>query len=170
MATIYKIAPKWRSDVWITQHGQQATADQIGTSTWADFSRLLNRSATAGEVFTNPIAYTYSLLYTAASAYSGGVLASNGDIYFVPNSAVRGQKISAAGTVSTYSLNYTATNAYAGGVLAPNGDIHFVPYLATVGQKVSASGTASTYSLAYTPSTAYLGGVLAPNGANTPPK
>jgi hypothetical protein len=56
------------------------------------------------------------LVYTVGSAYAGGVLAPNGDIYFVPYSANRGQKISAAGVVSTYSLVYTASVAYIGGV------------------------------------------------------
>jgi hypothetical protein len=38
---------------------------------------------------------TYSFLYLAAFAsYSGGVLAPNGDIHFVPTIAERGQKIS----------------------------------------------------------------------------
>ena len=80
---------------------------------------------------------TYSLVYTVAAAYAGGVLAPNGDIHFVPLSATVGQKISSAGLVSTYSLVYTAGAAYIGGVLAPNGDIHFVPCYATVGQKIS---------------------------------
>ena len=82
---------------------------------------------------------TYSLVYTVASAYYGGVLASNGDIHFVPYSATRGQKISSAEVVSTYSLFYTTTSAYAGGVLAPNGDIHFVPCSAAIGQKISSA-------------------------------
>jgi hypothetical protein len=77
------------------------------------------------------------LVYTTSSAYFGGVLAPNGDIYFVPVGADRGQKISAAGVVSTYSLVYTTSSAYAGGVLAPNGDIHFVPLNANRGQKIS---------------------------------
>jgi hypothetical protein len=115
---------------------------------------------------------TYSLVYTAVliegveafPAYSGGVLAPNGDIHFVPYYAPVGQKISIDGTVSTYSLVYTASPAYSGGVLAPNGDIHFIPISANRGQKVSASGVVSTYSLAYTTTFAYHGGVLAPNG------
>ena len=85
-----------------------------------------------------PVVSTYSLVYTAANAYSGGVLAPNGDIHFVPYYASVGQKISSEGTISTYSLVYTlASGAYFGGVLAPNGDIHFVPYTARVGQKIS---------------------------------
>jgi hypothetical protein len=76
-------------------------------------------------------------VYTTANAYSGGVLAPNGDIHFIPLDANRGQKISAAGVVSTYSLVYTTAGAYIGGVLATNGDIHFVPNNAAVGQEIS---------------------------------
>jgi hypothetical protein len=107
---------------------------------------------------------TYSLVYTSAT-YTGGVLAPNGDIHFIPENAVVGQKISAAGVVSTYSLAHTAANAYNGGVLAPNGDIHFVPYSALVGQKINTTtGVVSTYGLVYTTTAMYVGGVLAPNG------
>jgi hypothetical protein len=81
---------------------------------------------------------TYSLVYTAGSAYWGGVLAPNGDIHFVPSGANRGQKISVSGVVSTYSLVYTTTAAYASGVLSSNGDIQFVPHAAVRGQKISA--------------------------------
>jgi streptogramin lyase len=80
---------------------------------------------------------TYSLVYTAAAAYIGGVLAPNGDIHFVSNNADRGQKVSASGVVSTYSLIHTAGDAYSGGVLSPNGDIYFVPSEAPRGQKIS---------------------------------
>jgi hypothetical protein len=104
-------------------------------------------------------------VYTTSFAYIGGVLATNGDIHFIPYSANRGQKISAAGVVSTYSLVYTTSaGAYVGGVLAPNGDIHFIPYSANRGQKISAAGVVSTYSLAFTTSLAYQGGVLSPSG------
>ena len=84
-----------------------------------------------------PVVSTYSLVYTAANAYAGGVLAPNGDILFVPFSASVGQKISSEGTISTYSLVYTTVDAYSGCVLAPNGDIHFLPCFANCGQKIS---------------------------------
>ena len=74
------------------------------------------------------------MVYTVIAAYLGGVLAPNGDIHFIPSSANRGQKISAAGVVSTYSLVYTASFAYGGGVLALNGDIYFVLDSANRGQ------------------------------------
>ena len=90
---------------------------------------------------------TYSLVYTLTSAaYSGGVLAPNGDIHFVPRSAAVGQKIDINGVVSTYPLAYTITDAYVGGVLAPNGDIHFVPWYAVRGQKIS-TGAAKPFGI-----------------------
>jgi hypothetical protein len=76
------------------------------------------------------------LVYTTNAAFSGGVLAPNGDIHFTPVSSDYGQKVSATGVVSTYSLAYTAAS-YAGGVVDTNGDIHFVPSSASVGQKIS---------------------------------
>lgn len=156
----------------IATQGSSATADDssIGTDlvAWNNFKKLLNTSVIGGVAYgnngTNGIVSTYSLVYTTTNGYSGGVLAPNGDIHFVPFDANRGQKINTTtGVVSTYSLVYTAANAYAGGVLAPNGDIHFVKFSALVGQKVSASGVVSTYSLVYTIGN-YFGGVLAPNG------
>jgi hypothetical protein len=97
---------------------------------------------------------------------SGGVIASNGDIHFIPYNATVGQMIVAAtGLASTYSLAYTTTAAYHGGTLAPNGDIHFIPYKSGVGQKISAAGTPSTYTLISTSTSgAYAGGVLALSG------
>ena len=135
--------------------------------------RAVGRKINSAEVIS-----TYSLVYNAGD-YVGGVLASNGDIHFVPYGAysvnnidpagtIVGQKISSSGVVSTYSL-VTIDISYVGGVLAPNGDIHFVPLDnfavgggTNIGQKVSAAGVVSTYSLVYTNS--YWGGVLAPNG------
>jgi hypothetical protein len=152
--------------------GSAATADNssIGTDqyAWTNFKKLLDESVIGGVAYgnngTNGIVSTYSLVYTTTSAYTGGVLAPNGDVHFVPFSANRGQKISAAGVVSTYSLVYTTANAYSAGVLAPNGDIHFVPRTANRGQKISASGVVSTYSLVYTGTNLYRGGVLDPSG------
>jgi hypothetical protein len=61
-------------------------------------------------IFLTGVVSTYSLVYTTSGAYAGGVLAPNGDIHFVPNTAIVGQKISAlTGVVSTYSLVYTVS-------------------------------------------------------------
>jgi hypothetical protein len=153
--------------------GTVPTADNSSVGTdlvaWLNLKKKLDAGVVNGVPYannsTNGIVSTYSLVYTASSAYIGGVLAPNGDIHFIPNSAVRGQKINTlTGVVSTYSLVYTAANAYFGGVLAANGDIHFIPQRANRGQKISASGVVSTYSLVLTTLDAYFGGVLAPNG------
>ena len=155
-------------DAYDALYGVLPTANDssidIGKVAWDKFSILLNHSVKAGSLFSSPPISTYTLVYTAAGAYCGGVLAPNGDIHFVPYSATTGQKISSSGVVSTYTLVYTAAGAYYGGVLAPNGDIHFVPASATTGQKISSSGVVSTYTLVYTAAGAYIGGVLAPNG------
>lgn len=151
--------------------GSSATGDNssIGTdlTTWNNFKKILQKSINGGTTFKNNnvtgVISTYSLVYTAANKYIGGVLATNGDVHFVPLSADRGQKVSALGVVSTYSLVYTRSNAYVGGVLAANGDVHFIPSSAEVGQKISASGVVSTYSLVNTAG-GYGFGVLAPNG------
>ena len=134
----------------------------IGDSTSPAFLKMLALHADAGSIFTQSVS-TYTLVYTVANAYIGGVLAPNGDIHMVPYGATMGQKISSAGVVSTYSLVYTA-GSYVGGVLAPNGDIHFVPRSAPMGQKISSAGVVSTYTLVYTAAATYYGGVLAPNG------
>jgi len=155
--------------------GTIPTADNssIGTDlyVWENLKKTLNASVKGGVAFgnngTNGQVSTYSLAYTRSGMYTGGVLASNGDIHFVATNALVGQKISIAGVVSTYSLIVASgLNEYSGGVLAPNGDIHFITRGASVGQKISAAGVVSTYSLVYTgPETnRYNGGVLAPNG------
>lgn len=148
----------------------RADNSSVGTNlvAWENLKKELDRGVVQGVPYNNNgtagMVSTFSLAFTAASnnGYSGGVLAPNGDIHFVPYGASRGQKISATGAVSTYSLVYTA-GSYRGGVLAPNGDIHFIPQAGGRGQKISASGIVSTYSLVYTAGS-YYGGVIAPNG------
>jgi hypothetical protein len=160
-------SPGWIEDTIEAAHGvlPKGNDSLIDGSLveWSNFQTFLNKGVKAGKTFSTDVVSTYSLVYTTAFAYYGGVLAPNGDIHFVPNDASVGQKIDPLGVVSTYSLVYT-TGTYAGGVLAPNGDIHFVPRSAPVGQKISPSGVVSTYSLVYTTANAYQGGVLAPNG------
>lgn len=157
----------------MASQGSAPTGDNssIGTDLVAfqNFQKNLYKSVNGGVAFnnngTNGVVSTFSLVYTSGSdGYYGGVLASNGDIYFIPYGATVGQKLSATGVVSTYSLIYSTSTAYGGGAISANGDIHFIPNDAAVGQKVSASGVVSTYSLVYTGSNVYRGGVLAPNG------
>ena len=169
MANTWIISPSWQQDVLETHHGVLAKSDDSSIDTtqsaWNRTVELIQESVTGGQIYTNGIMSTYALVYTTSQAYSGAVLAPNGDIHFIPYSAVVGQKVSAAGVVSTYSLPYTGSQRYKGGVLAPNGDIHFIPQLASVGQKISAAGVVSTYSLLATNGGgAYSVVVLAPNG------
>ena len=134
---------------------------------WKKFQTMLMKSVNGGTIFSKEVVSTYSLAFTttAMELFGGGILDLNGNIHFVPKSAVVGQKISSIGIISTYSLVYTHGYGYFGGVLSPNGDIHFVPLVATVGQKVSLLGVVSTYSLVYTNvGGGYIGGILAPNG------
>ena len=161
-------SPSFISEVRSLVNWTAPTADNnsidTGLVAWNKMKVMLDESVVAGQVFSNAIISTYSLVYTVDAAYTGGVLAPNGDIHFVPQEARVGQKISSSGLVSTYSLVYTVSLAYVGGVLAPNGDVHFVPNSANRGQKISSSGVVSTYSLIYTTAQAYQGGVLASNG------
>jgi len=166
-------------DVFVTfpadaTQGTVPTGDDssVGTNlvAWTNLQKAMNAGVINGAPYNNNNATgfvsTYSLARTETGAYTGGVLAANGEIHFIPSFAPRGQKVNPyTGVVSTYSIiASTISAAFAGGVLAPNGDIHFVPQSAKVGQKVSANGVVSTYSLVYTTSGAYKGGVLAPNG------
>jgi hypothetical protein len=146
----------------ITSFGDTKTSN---FNPFPNILNFLNEGKNGSQLFSGAggVVSTYSLIYTLADAYTGGVLAPNGDIHFVPLNAVRGQKVSASGVVSTYSLVYTTSNAYGGGTLAPNGEVHFVPFNAVRGQKISTSGVVSTYSLVYTGGN-YAGGVMSPNG------
>jgi hypothetical protein len=175
---IYDISPTWRTEVQNKARGgipnfDNSTISALGVNSglvaWNQIKTLLEKSRNRGTAFSIGILSTYSLAYTGTQlGYFGGVLATNGDIHFVPFNARVGQKINISGVVSTYSLIYTVTsslpNAYSGGVIALNGDIHFVPTQATVGQKIDINGVVSTYSLVYNTLPGYSGGVLAPNG------
>ena len=51
-------------------------------------------SAAVGQKINSAgVVSTYSLIYTVAAAYYGGVLTPNGDIQFIPYSAAVGQSI-----------------------------------------------------------------------------
>ena len=60
---------------------------------WKKLKTKISESVNAGQVFSNGIVSTYTLVNTAGG-YVGGVLAPNGDIHFVPFAATMGQKIS----------------------------------------------------------------------------
>ena len=102
--------------------------------------------------------------FPGGNAYSGGVLAPNGKIYFAPYSATVGRIVDPANnSVTTYG-SFPGNEAYNGGVLAPNGKIYFAPHNGTVGRIVDPTdNTVTTYG-SFPGSLAYDGGVLAPNG------
>ena len=74
----------------VTQPGVPFCDDnEIGTDLagWSAFQAALNQGVVGGQTFDNNgvggVVSTYSLVYTASSAYYGGVLTPNGDINFV---------------------------------------------------------------------------------------
>jgi streptogramin lyase len=100
--------------------------------------------------------------------FAGGVLASNGKIYFVPRNA------SNVGVIDPINDTYTTIadgqvssdgNKYYGGVIAPNGKIYCVPRDASnVGVIDPFMDTFTTISGPSTDTSKYFGGVLGPNG------
>ena len=74
-----------------TANNSSITTDFVA---WKKLKTKLSEHVNAGQLFSNGVVSTYTLVYTVAAAYAGGVLAPNGDIHFVPLSATMGQKIS----------------------------------------------------------------------------
>ncbi|NCA21766.1 MAG: hypothetical protein EBS86_11605, partial [Crocinitomicaceae bacterium] len=102
------------TDVQTTVRGKLPNANDGSIDSaqvaFTSFKKILDEGVAAGQLSSRVVVSTYSLVYnTSTGAHVGGVLAPNGDIHFVPFSADRGQKISAAGVVSTYSLVYTTS-------------------------------------------------------------
>lgn len=81
--------------------------NEINAKSFKQVQLLINDTIDGGFLTTTPIVSTYSLAYTVANSYMGGILAPNGDVHFIPCYSTRGQKISPSGVVSTYSLAYT---------------------------------------------------------------
>lgn len=150
-------------------YGKLPSADNnsINLTSWERFKSLLKRSVDAGSLIKDPVFSYFSLIYTVQEGYSGGVLAPNGDIHFIPSKAPVGFKLNyITGLQSTYSLIYTnSAGAYNGGVLNSVGEIHFIPLSAAVGQKINASGVVSTYALVSSNAAGWSGGVLDSSGS-----
>jgi hypothetical protein len=127
---------------------------------------LIPNKTSIGQKFNTKtgVASTYSIITTGSSAdisagnfsYSGGVLAPNGDIHFIPQSAQVGQKVSINGVVSTYSIPYSSihnTNNRFNGVIDLDGNIHiftrdWVANAVKTIEKISTtSGITSTYNI-----------------------
>jgi hypothetical protein len=79
-------------------------------------------------------------LATGHNPWWGGVLGSDGCIYFVPWIEMTfGMKLNTATSVqTTFSLPATGEK-FIGGVLMSNGEIHFVPSSSHVGMKITNS-------------------------------
>ena len=100
-------------------------------------------------------------------AFSGGVLAPDGKVIFVPfTSGVVGVFDPVAGTYSDGPAHGRGVNRpFAGGVLMPNGRIALVPYRSSVaGVYNPAQNTYSDGPSHGKPEYAFRGGVLAPSG------
>jgi hypothetical protein len=171
MSNEYRISQNWVNEVLDFGHGSLFTENEQSTN-WSKFQRFLIQSANAGQVFSTPITYTYSLVYTTTGAYYGGVLSQSGDIHFIPHNATVGQEVNFSGSIATYSLVYTGANAYAGGTLTANGDIRFAPFSANNantnnhGQRLISSGPVTTINFPERPNTArFTGAVSSPSGA-----
>jgi hypothetical protein len=158
---------------WTTTNSVSA-GGVLGIDGYIHLGPVNNTTRTRINIVTGVVS-TWTSNISLVSGYFGGVLAPNGDIYWIPGTSTVGCKMTASGVFSTYSLIYTTVGvgsaaAYTGGVLAPNGDIHFVPGVAPVGQKISTvTGVVSTYTLlSSNPSASnfywFFGGALAPNG------
>jgi len=167
VANEYRVSQNWVNEVLDFGHGVIRTENQqYDASDWSKFQRFLTLSANAGQVFSNTMSYTYSLIYTTSGAYYGGVLSHTGEVHFIPHNADRGQKVTPETVVSTYSLIYTTSNAYAGGILMPNGDIRFAPFSANNantnnhGQRIDHSGVVSTINFPERPNTARFTGAV----------
>lgn len=100
--------------------------------------------------------------------YSGGVLAPNGKIYCIPNSATNVLIIDPlTNTLDTTTISGLSGNfKWAGGVLAPNGKIYLPPHNASTVAIIDPSNdTIDVVTITGVPGAATTnGGCLAPNG------
>jgi hypothetical protein len=103
-----------------------------------------------------------------ANGWFGGVLGSDGNIYFAPYAALNILKLTVATGVTTNitgGATYTS-NGWRGGVLGPDGNIYFTPFAATNILKLTvATGVTSniTGGATYT-ANGWIGGALGPDG------
>lgn len=79
-----------------TSNGKIINCEDSSTNeaSFEQLKRILNKSIRAGTLVDKEVVSTYSLIYTVANAYFGGVLSPNGDIHFIPYSVPVGQKVS----------------------------------------------------------------------------
>ncbi|MEH1790829.1 MAG: hypothetical protein V7L23_36000, partial [Nostoc sp.] len=75
---------------------------------------------------------TPSGTYPGSTAFIGGVLLPNGNVFCVPyNSTTAAIYNPNTNTLSTPSGTYPGSGAFVGGVLLPNGNVFCVPYNST---------------------------------------
>ena len=68
--------------------------------------------------------------HTGGNKWSGGVLAPNGKIYFIPFNASQILMFDPlTNSISLVGNTYIGSNKWNGGVLAPNGKIYFTPHV-----------------------------------------
>ena len=104
--------------------------------------------------------------YTGNGKWGGGVLATNGCIYFLPRGATNVMYIDPKTMlIGTFGTLPTGVDKWNGGVLAPNGKIYCVPHNTTQVLEIDPE-TNSTYLFGNVGSgdASWIGAVLAPNG------
>jgi hypothetical protein len=107
---------------------------------------------------------------TGTLKWYGGVLAPNGKIYCVPNSATEVLIIDPATNTTdrtSISTGLSGSNKWYGGVLAPNGKIYCVPRNAEevlIIDPTTNTADRTSISTGLSGSNKWFGGVLAPNG------
>ena len=153
----YKVPPTVR---------QPALYYDVAPGNWArDWQPYLKALAAANATGVSVAATNISV---SASGWWGGVVASDGNIYFTPYNASNILKLNVSTGVTTTitgGATYTASG-WIGGVLGPDGNIYFCPLQATNILKLNvATGVTTniTGGATYT-SYGWLGGVLGSDG------
>jgi len=179
MADTWKISPEWTKETLQSINGgipQFANLNNVSTidtdgSGGEKFFTLLKKHATAGSVFSTPVAKTYSIVTSVTYGYFGGLLAPDGSVHFINFFARRNHRIDRLGTISTYSIPYTALGSPPdSGYLDPKGYIHTIQIGTSpgTGSKLFFDGKYPTSFLTYPVTVfgtrAWAAGVIAPDG------
>ena len=104
---------------------------------------------------------------TLANAFSAGINALNGKIYFIPEDEVYVLELDPTQTQlkSTTFGSLSGTTKWLGGVLAPNGLIYGIPYSSLTWLRINPyNRTAVAFTAGASVSGLYKGGILTPNG------
>ena len=149
-----------------------SSTKELTTSNTLNFDLTVNGYVTRWGDYTSPPPFPENSLDTTtitgvpggASKYSGGVLAPNGKIYFIPGGATNvGILDPLTNTLDTTTITGTPIG-YKGGVLAPNGKIYGIPN-GTSSVLVIDPSTESFSTISGVPvGSDYFGGVLGIDG------